>query len=254
MDQVTVATGPAAAPWSRSAQRSARRLLDRRRRRSSCARTTAGTAPRRPRRAQRAERRAGDRARGGAGQRDALLPLNAELEETNRGVMALYAELSERAGAHQPGRGRAVRRARRQAPPSCARPARPRPASWPTSATSCAPRSTPISGWPGCCSTRRRAAHRGPDRSSSSSSTLSAEDLLARWSTSCSTWPRPSPAGSSRPCRPVDLADVFDELRGTMRPAGHPAGRHAASSTTADRHRGPASPTDPAAPTCCATC
>ena len=41
---------------------------------------------------------------------------NAELEETNRGVLALHAELSERAGGDQPGRRRPLRRAGRGDP------------------------------------------------------------------------------------------------------------------------------------------
>ena len=186
--------------------------------------------------------------------RDELERLNAELEETNRGVMALYDELSEELERDQPGRGRALRRDRRQEPAAAARPARPRAGSWPTSATSCAPPATPSSGWPGCCSTRRaepltaeqrhqvgliRGQRRGPARA---------------WSTSCSTWPRPSPAGSSRPSATSTCAALFDELRGTTAPLvpgpGVDAGRRA-DPARRDRLR---TDRDAARATCCATC
>ena len=155
------------------------------------------------------EPRAGRGARGGAGANATSCDrVNAELEETNRGVMALYDELSERAGAHQPGRGRALRRDRRQEPAAAARPASPRPASSTTSATSCAPPSTPCSAWPGCCSTP--APSRSPTSSATrSSSSRPAPRTCSGWSTSCSTWPRPSPAGSSRPSAHVDLGGLL---------------------------------------------
>ena len=65
-----------------------------------------------------------------------------------------------RAGGDQPGRGRALRRAGREVGASCVRRARPRPGSWPTSATSCGPRSPRSSGWCGCSPTRLGPAHR----------------------------------------------------------------------------------------------
>ena len=48
------------------------------------------------------------------GQKEQLLLLNAELQETNRGVMALYSELSDELEQTNRGRGRAVPGARRE--------------------------------------------------------------------------------------------------------------------------------------------
>ena len=151
-----------------------------------------------------------------------LAPVNAELEETNRGVLALYGELSERAGDDQPGRRRALRRDRRQEPRSCARPARPRPGS-------CANVShelrTPVNSvlGPGPAAARPggRPAHRRaapPDRAHRRQRART----CSGWSTSCSTSPRPSPAASSRPWQPVDLGDAVRRAARDERPAGRP--------------------------------
>ena len=78
-------------------------------------------------------------------QRDELLRLNAELEETNKGVMALYTELSEELEATNRGVVALYAELDQRTDRGAARPARPRPGSWPTSATSCARRSRPSS-------------------------------------------------------------------------------------------------------------
>ena len=60
-----------------------------------------------------------------------LVALNSELEETNRGVMAMYTELSDE--LESTNRGVVALYAELDDASSCSdRPARPRPASWPT--------------------------------------------------------------------------------------------------------------------------
>ena len=91
---------------------------------------------------------------------DQLVHLNAELEETNRGVMAMYAQLADE--LEETNRGVVALYAELdEKTVHLTRRATPRAGSSPTSATSCAARSPPCWAWPGCCSIRvGRRAHR----------------------------------------------------------------------------------------------
>ena len=82
------------------------------------------------------------RPRGRSQQKKQLELVNEELEETNRGVMALYSELSEE--LEQTNRGVVALYAEldEKIRAAAGGVASPRPGSGPTSATSCAPRST----------------------------------------------------------------------------------------------------------------
>ena len=101
---------------------------------------------------QRADRRAG---RGAAPSATSLRPAQRRAGgDQPRRDGALQRAL-RRAGGDQPGRGRALRRAGREVRAAARGQRGQEPVPGPTSATSCAPRSPPSSGWPGCCSTRR---------------------------------------------------------------------------------------------------
>ena len=124
--------------------------------------------------------------------------LSEELEETNRGVVALYAELDEKSA--QLARGQRVEEpVPGQRQPRAARPGH-----------------RDHRAGPAAHRLRLRPAHRraGPP---GRADPLLGGATCSSWSTSCSTWPRRSPAGSSRTWTEVDLRPVFGQLRGTLR-------------------------------------
>ena len=121
-----------------------------------------------------------------------VLRLNAELPGDQPGRLALYNQLSARAGGDQPRRGGAVRRAGREVQPAPAGGRGQATGSGPRSATSCVLRSTRSSAWSGCWSGPGGDPLTGGAARTRCSSSAPPPRRCCRWSASCSTWPRPS--------------------------------------------------------------
>ena len=149
-------------------------------------------------------------------QKDQLLVLNAELQETNRGVMALYSELSNE--LEQTNRGVVALYAELDEKSERLRAAsESKDRFW---ANISHELRTPLNSIIGLTRLLAEPGDDGgldPERRYQVELIKNSAAPCSPWSTTCSTWPRPS-RDSCTSTRPVDLRALFGRLRGLARP------------------------------------
>jgi hypothetical protein len=181
--------------------------------------------------------------------RDELLGLNAELEETNRGVLAMYGQLSDELAETN----RGVLALYAELDEKSVELARVSEAKTRFLASVSHELRSPVSSIIGLADllAAPETAFAGDDQRHQVELIARSAASCWRWSTACSTWPRSSPGGSSPTSRTVDLAEVLGDLRGTLRPLVPAA---VVLEVTCRRTWPRSRPTGACWSTCCATC